>query len=366
MAATNTAQKRLRILGEDEVKDLYERPRFTHEDRIQYFSLSPSEKAALDQLHSIKSRIYFILQSAYFKARHMFFIFNFRDVEADFEYIRKQYFPNFKFNELEITKVTRLKQQRLILELFNYRSCGVKERQKLEAKARQTAKVCAKPVYIFRELMHEHQEQRIVAPGYRFMQDTVGKALIYEQNRLIKIESNHLQRSDIEALTCLLNDLSGLYEITQLKREPKDFSVSEIKLEIRRGERISDLYNLAKKLLPSLQISNESIKYYASLVSYYSVYKLKRLNERMVYLYLLCFVYYRYQRLHDNLINSLIYNVRRYTDEARGAARERVYEHRIEGNQSLHKAGEVLKLFTDSSIAELRLSTKSKQERLTL
>ncbi len=88
MAATNTAQKRLRILGEDEVKDLYERPRFTHEDRIQYFSLSPSEKAALDQLHSIKSRIYFILQSAYFKARHMFFIFNFRDVEADFEYLR--------------------------------------------------------------------------------------------------------------------------------------------------------------------------------------------------------------------------------------------------------------------------------------
>ena len=57
MAATNTAQKRLRILGENEIKDLYERPRFTHEDRIQYFSLSPSEKAMLDQLHSIKSRI---------------------------------------------------------------------------------------------------------------------------------------------------------------------------------------------------------------------------------------------------------------------------------------------------------------------
>ena len=72
MTAINTTQKRLRILGEDEIEDLYERPRFTREERIQYFSISPTEKAALEQLHSIKSQIYFILQSGYFKARHMF------------------------------------------------------------------------------------------------------------------------------------------------------------------------------------------------------------------------------------------------------------------------------------------------------
>ena len=33
-------------------------------------------------------------------------------------------------------------------------------------------------------------------------------------------------------------------------------------------------YALAQRVLPVLEISNESIKYYASLVSYYSVYKL--------------------------------------------------------------------------------------------
>ncbi len=169
MTAIKTTQKRLRILGEDEIEDLYERPRFTREERIQYFSISPMEKAALEQLHSIKSRIYFIMQLGYFKARHMFFVFNFREVEEDVEYIRKRYFPNFQFNELEIAKVTRLKQQRLILELFNYRSCGVAERQKLEAKAEQAAMVCAKSVYIFRELMHELEKQCIVTPGYSFM-----------------------------------------------------------------------------------------------------------------------------------------------------------------------------------------------------
>jgi hypothetical protein len=69
---TNTTQKRLRILGDDEIQALYGRPRFTDDERLEYFALSPTEKAMLEQLHSIKSQIYFILQLGYFKAHHMF------------------------------------------------------------------------------------------------------------------------------------------------------------------------------------------------------------------------------------------------------------------------------------------------------
>ena len=69
---------------------------------------------------------------------------------------------------------------------------------------------------------------------------------------------------------------------SQLKREPRDFSASEIKREIQRGAQISALYHPASKLLPVLKISNESIKYYASLVTYYSVFRLKQLEERTV------------------------------------------------------------------------------------
>jgi TnpA family transposase len=345
-------QKRLKILGEDEIKALYQRPHFTPEEQREYFSLSPEELAAMEQLHSIKSRIYYLLQLGYFKAGHLFFRFSLVEVSEDVKYIIEKYFPNFQLTDFEITKVTRLKQRRLILELCNYRFCDKEERRKLEAKARQAAMVCSKPIYIFRELMDYLQEQRIVAPGYSSMQDMIGKALNYEQDRLITIIQNQLQISEIEALKHLLSDSQGLYEITLLKREPKDFSLSEIKREIDRGEQIHSLYHLVKRLLPHLSISNESIKYYASLVNYYSVFRLNQLSEWRVYLYLLCFIYHRYQRIRDNLINSLIYNVRRYTDEAKSAAKERVYQHRLEVNQDLQKAGQVLKLFTDDDIAE--------------
>jgi TnpA family transposase len=142
-----------------------------------------------------------------------------------------------------------------------------------------------------------------------------------------------------------------LYEITQLRREPKDFSVSEIKREIDRCKKIQPLYQIIQRLLPKLNISNESVKYYSSLVDYYSVYKLKRLNKWIVYVYLLCFIYHHYQQAHDNLIETLIYNIRRFVDETKFTAKERVYECYTENNQNMKKAGQVLKIFTDNSIA---------------
>jgi len=196
--APNTTQKRLRILGDDEIEALYGKPHFTDDERLEYFALSPMEKATLEQLHSIKSRIYFILQLGYFKSHHMFFVFDLPDVEEDARYIQRQYFPNFQLDDLAITKVTRLRQQGFLLRLYNYRSCDVEQRQALAAKARQAATVSAKPLDVFRELMQYMAEQRVVVPGYTFMQDTVGQALTHEQERLTTIASQYLGPSDIE------------------------------------------------------------------------------------------------------------------------------------------------------------------------
>ena len=344
-------QKRLGILGDDELETIYGRPFFTHEDRCNYFFLSTPEKETLQVLRSIKSQAYFVLQLGYFKAKHRFFTFDLFEVEEDLQYILKKHFANSIITDLNsIKKLTKLKHQKLILELTNYVSCNKKERQQLEVKARIAATVYGKPIYIFREIIDYLSEQHIVTPGYRFMQDIVGKAITYEQNRLIIIIQNNLETADIEALNQLLNDSSGLYEITQIKHEPKDFSLGEIKREINRGKQIKHLYLLTQKLMPTLGISNESIKYYASLVDYYSVYKIKQLNEWIGFVYLLCFVLHRYQSMHDILINTLIYNVRHYIDESKSKAKEQIYESFTETNQNIKKAGQVLKIFTDDSI----------------
>jgi hypothetical protein len=344
-------QRRLKILNQDELEAIYGRPRFTHEERRNFFLLTQPEKELVQTSRSIKSQAYFILQLGYFKAKHQFFTFDLHEVVEDLQYVLEQHFDNSKIVDLSsVNKSTRLKQQHLILKILNYQSCDAQKRQQLETTVREAAIVCSKPIYIFREIMHDLSEKHIVVSVYSYMQDMIGKALTYEQNRLITIMRDNLKKSDIEALKQLLEDPQGLYEITQLKHEPRDFSTGELKCEIQRGKRTQPLYQLVQRLLPELGISNENVKYYASLVGYYSVFRLKQLNEWIAYVYLSCFVYYRYQRVHDNLINTFLYNVKHYSDEAKGAAKERVYECHIESNQNMKKAGQVLKLFTDDTI----------------
>jgi hypothetical protein len=148
----------------------------------------------------------------------------------------------------------------------------------------------------------------------------------------------------------LLDNPIGLYELTQLKREPKDFSEKEMLAEIRKRAQMHPLYAMAERLLPTLEISNESIKYYASLVRYYTVFRLNRLDANLVDIYLLCFVHHRYQKLHDNLINYFIYLVRHYQEGAKQAAKDKVYAYRLAYNRNLKKAGQVLRLFTGEQV----------------
>lgn len=341
------SNNRLVILGGEEITQLYDRPCFSNEEREEYFTLSPAETEALQHFRTFKSRLYFVQQLGYFKSKRQFFPLGLHEMEDDIAYILKRYFGDETVNDLSpVDKKTRLNHQNLILELFDYSYCGSREREKLGHKATEAARLCAKPVYVLRQLINYLADERIVLPSYTVLQDVVGKALSDEQSRLIEITQEHLRSADIKALRKLVNDADGLHEITKLKRHPKDFRITEIKREIRRGEQIKALYGTAKKLLPLLEISNENVKQYAGFIDYYTAYKLKQLNEGKAFLYLLCFIYHRFQHIHDNLIASFLYNVRGFIDDAANAAKDQVYEHQIKINRNIKKAGEVLKLLT--------------------
>ncbi|MEB8734714.1 Tn3 family transposase, partial [Bacillus cereus] len=169
---------------------------------------------------------------------------------------------------------------------------------------------------------------------------------------LIRIIQKQLSETDKQHLKELLYNPSGLYKITRIKHEPKDFSMNEIKREIEYGKEMYPLFQLANSILPQLKISNESIKYYASLVEYYSVYKLKRFNESLINLYLLCFIFYRYQRMNDNLINSFIYKMRKYNDDILSFAKDQVYNYYTENQEDFKKVGNVLQVIIDENISE--------------
>lgn len=344
---------RLTILTEKELQAVYGLPQFSDEERSLYFALAPLEKQQLEQVRNLTASVYFILQLGYFKAKKQFFVFGLAEVFDDVVYILHRYFPTgAKLPTVTISKPTRLAQQAKILRLFDYQLCSQEWKQKLQAKANQLVTIYTKPVYIFKELVNFLEYHRIVLPGYSFIQEVVGKAMTHEQKRLEQAVREGIPEGKRQQLDHLLTAEESLYQLTLLKREPQDFSHQEVQKELDRRTLLADLYQLASRFLPSLQISNENIKYYASLVSYYTIFNLKRMSREISHAYLLCFILYRYQMVNDNLVNTFLYHVNKFIDEANQAAKEQMAQERLEANQHLTDAGKILALFTDETIPD--------------
>lgn len=111
---------RIQLLSGTEVEELYSRPEFNiHEQRL-YFTLTQSERDALTQFSSTKTRIFFILQLGYFKAKKQFFNFTLDDVRHDVQYITNIYYSDLS-SVLLTGRISRdyIRLQRLqLLSLF--------------------------------------------------------------------------------------------------------------------------------------------------------------------------------------------------------------------------------------------------------
>ena len=349
---TDSISKRISILTQKEIQSLYGFPDFSDEERMAYFSLMQLEEKVVDSHRSIFSKIYFILQLGYFKAKKMFFVFSKEEAKKDIQYVIERYYPELDHFDIEIPKMTRKDQQTRILNLFDYRLCDQEMKLDLEEKALSLVRISSKPIFIFKELVNHMENHRVILPAYSSIQDIVSKALAKERNRLGNIAKKYIDSVTEVALDDLLTKEDSLYFLTFLKKEPKDFSHKEISQEILKQQKLKQLYLFADEFLPKLEISNENIKYFASLVDYYTIYKIRRLKLDITRAYLLCFIYHRYKKINDTLVNTFIYYVRKYSDMAKKGAKDHVYNLKIEGDKHLNDAGKVLNLFVDEQISD--------------
>ncbi len=250
---TKQYKDRIKILEDHEIDELYELPHFDPDEQSYYFSLTQEERDLANSHRSIENRVLFILQAGYFKAKTMFFSFEFNEVQDDIRHILQQHFPlsNDIHMAEPVLRQTKHAQQQKILALYGYRACNAEERTCLMEKARHVVKISAKPIYLFQILIHYLETQRIVTPGYSFLQDVVSQALAAERERISEIINHSLDDKTRIALDDLYVSRDGIYAITALKHEPKDFSLKEMKSEIARCRSVATLYQTAHNLCRS-------------------------------------------------------------------------------------------------------------------
>ena len=357
--------QRLQILSNQEVLAIYDRPIFNDVEQRHYFSLTEIELIFL-KLRPVNgkdtsSKLYFIIQLGYFKAKHLFFGFNYNNIEDDVRFIMNVYMPNDTIPTKLPTRKVQVNTHLSILGLFGFRDNSDETNELIYQKLNLIVQKTVNPIEIFYELKNTLEKNKIVLPPYSRLQDAIGSALRYEESRIIKILQDNLTPPVEQSLKKLLEIENSLYKITELKFDAKTFRTQEMQLELSKLETCQIIYLFSQKILPILAISRKNIGYYSDLAKIYTVFRLKRLKAELAYLYLICYVRKRYEKIVNNLIQGFAYYVDKYNVASKKYSGDNMPDTNDTINKYRKKAGELISWYADDNI--MKCSGNSIQEK---
>lgn len=115
---------------------------------------------------------------------------------------------------------------------------------------------------------------------------------------------------------------------------------------------LDDLYLDSKNTLECINISTQSIKYYARLVDQFTIHRLSQLEDWKRYFYLMCFIVHRYLRINDALIKTMLFQSHKLHSNVVSRVKEHISVLNIENLRNLKKGSEVLDLLTSTKLSD--------------
>ena len=252
--------------------------------------------------------MYCVLQIGCFRAKHAFFHFDWSMVEDDCAFVLSRYFHGETFEGKEITKHEHYTQHSVIADLFGYRLWSTAFQPALVQQAAQIVRRDVTPGCVAAELIVWLNDHKIVRPGYTTLQELISEALSAERRRLGDLLATVLDEPAKAALVQLIVRDDTLSELAVLRQDAKDFRWRQMAREREKRAILDPVYQIAKALVPKLGISQQNLRYYASLANFYTVYDLRRLRPEQTHLYLVCYAWLRYRQLTDNLVDALTFD----------------------------------------------------------
>ncbi len=338
--------KRIQLLSDSEIADIYNRPDFNNDERELYFSIHDEiELALLNQYSNIKTRVYFILQLGYFKAKQQFYKFRLEDVIADIEYVMSYYCFDTKSNLTgQISRDVIIQQKKNILKFFNYKEWSSEYIESVKSHICELIRFYPKSHGAVRQLLNYFENKKIIIPSYRTIQDMFTAAYSIEEDRINKL-IDKIPNDQLKKLSDLMNKEDGITHLNIIRADQKDFQFTAVRSEVKKAKNIAVLYEFSKEFIPTLKISKNAVRYYADIAEQYPASRLRQINQLQQYLYIICFVYHRYQQIMDNLIISFIYHVRSIMDAGKIYAAAAMMEHASRVVADFPKLAQFLKWF---------------------
>jgi hypothetical protein len=338
--------KRLSILSDLEEFAFYGLPDFNDEQRSIYFTFEIQEWELISTCPSLHTQVYCALQVGYFKAKNLFFPIH-KIPQVDIQFILSRYFESQTLPASAISKYEYYLQRESICFLFGYKLWSHEFLPHLYNRAKHSVQRDISPNFIAHELLSFLQNEKIVRPHYSTLQKVISKILTQERHRLKLCLKHHLTEEHKQKLDQLLKNEKTLPALAALKQDAKNFKPSIMKIERQKHAILKPLYGIAQEILPFLGISQQNITHYANLINYYTIYDLKRFDAEQTYLYLLCYVFKRFQQINDNLVEAFTFQVKSLEKEAKEASTLDDTQPYIE-----QQIGRLILLYVDDSLSD--------------
>ncbi len=327
-------------------------PVFNSAERKRFFSLPLILKDSVVTLRTPTNKICFLVAAGYFKARHKFFVRQFR--QADIEYVARQ----VGLNPVEVhmdayDRITYFRHQRVILNYFGYSPFDEAAKIITADEIAALIKVQFRPKLVLLEIIQVLTRKKIAIPSYNVLADLIIAALNRHQRTLTENQRTNLDNL-LEKEPISGTEEGWRYRLTLLKKPSQSTRPAKIKANLADLDTVQTLYLDLSSVVHRLDFSYECIRYYA-----YSVIKSQipqvscRANEDR-FLHLIAFIVYQTFKLNDFLIDTMLSAVQTAVNAAEKQQKEVYFRERDQRNQSFATLVEQFRQNVQKTLSEIR------------
>jgi|GEM_PF-103057 TnpA family transposase len=354
----------------------YERPpRVAANDRRQIFELPPSARPYYRKLRTGISKLNFLLQYGYFRARHRFYEpdkYPAKDIHFLIEHHRFHDLKGSSKEDLQSLRdamvgATSTRHRQEIMRLEGYVAFDVEAEERLREQAQTYANRQMSKTEALGALVTFCIEQGIVLPPMQTLEGLIGSTFQQEEDRLIAVLATHLDPQRKSALLDLLEAGSRratlLSESKSIDQAVKARSLSK---NAQRLEDLQELYLGNLSVIEALGLTDQALTHYAKWVTKARTSQLGQFRDpNKTCLYLLAFVKFQFFQRQDHAMKSFLAVVKTAHNKALKMARERVFDEQakhapilsdiVSSQQRLMDfASEILRIMEDESMTPIR------------
>ncbi len=351
---------RMKIFNTLEDEAFESQPVFNSAERKRFFSLPLLLEDSMVNLRTPINKVCFLVVAGYFKALRKFFARQFH--QTDIEYVARQIGvdPSEVFIK-SYSKETYARHQRAILNYFGYSPFDEAAKTIITNEIAALIRVQFRPKLVLLEIIQVLTIKKIAIPSYNVLADLIVAALNNHQRTLNKIIETCLTENQRTNLDTLLEkepsnstEESWRYRLTLLKKPNQSTRPAKIRANLVDLDTVQTLYLDLMPVVRRLNLSYESIRYYAYSVIKAQIPQVSRRADEDRFLHLIAFIVYQTFKLNDLLIDTLLSAVQAAVNAAEKEQKEVYFRERDERNQSFSTLVEQFRQNVQATLSAIR------------